>query len=253
MDIIRSSTNHDLEVIAAWLREEKLRGVHGNFYCNFNSLENSHARGELLVYVDGATDSPVAFQLGGLIHPGILAVKHDMRGRGIGRRLVEHCVERARAMNECILNIECTPPTSIPFWKRMGFKMLDPKAEHRLAYRFVEKRHELPTGGIPANVVIRFFQLEQMNKKGARPCKLSRPTATRTPDGIVHLDHQVLFYPGLYPNIIDAVVKIEVDGKLLCFEKAKYTLARGLGVQQCAHGFFIDRIDTSAVKETMPG
>jgi len=248
-DEIRTSTDADFKAIADWLREERSQGIHGNFYCNLNSVENSHARGDLLVYVDGPTGSPVAFQLGGLIYPGILEVRHDMRGHGIGRKLVEHCVERARARNECILKIECTPPTSIPFWKKMGFKLLDPKSDRNLAYRIVEKRHELPTGGIPANVVIRFFQLAQLNQKGARPCKLSRPAAIRTPDGMVHLDHQVQFCTELHPNIVDAVVRIDVDGQTLCFEKAKYPLAKCLGVQRCPHGFFIDHIDTSAANE----
>lgn len=251
-DDIRTSRDADFKAIADWLREERNQGVHGNFYCNLNSVENSHARGDLLVYVDGATGCPVAFQLGGLIRPGILEVKHDMRGRGIGTKMVEYCIERARARNECILMIECTPPTSIPFWKKMGFKLLDPKSDRNLAYRIVEKRHELPTGGVPANVVIRFFQLEQLNKKGARPCKLSRPAAVRTDDGIVHLDHQVQFCPELYPNIVDAVVRIDVDGQTLCFEKAKCPLARRLGVQRCENGFFIDPIDTSATKEQTP-
>ena len=251
-DEIRTSTDADFKAIADWLREERNQGIHGNFYCNLNSVENSHVRGDLLVYVDGATGSPVAFQLGGLIRPGILEVKHDMRGRGIGRKLVEHCVERARSRNECILKIECTPDTSIPFWKKMGFKLLDPKAERRLAYRIVEKRHELPTGGVPADVVIRFFQLEQLNKKGARPCKLSRPAAVGTRDGLVHLDHQVQFCTELYSNIVDAVVRIDVDGETLCFENAKYPLARRLGVQRCENGFFLDRIDASATKEQTP-
>ena len=83
----------------------------------------------MIVYVDGKTGSPVAFQMGCLLHPGILEVKHDMRGRGIGRKLVEYCIERARERNECILKIQCKPPTSIPFWKKMGFRLLDPKAD----------------------------------------------------------------------------------------------------------------------------
>ena len=245
-DEIRTSTDRDFKAIADWLRDEDRQGVADSFYCNLDAIESSHQKGRLLVYLDGSTGLPVAFQLGGLIHPGILEVRHDMRGRGIGRKLVEHCVERARASNECILKIQCKPETSIPFWKKMGFKLLDPKAERRLAYRIVEKRHELPTGGVPADVVIRFFQQGQMNQKGARPCKLSRPVAVRTDDGLVHLDHQVQFCTELYPNIVDAVVRIDVDGETLCFEKAKYPLAKRLGVQRCPHGFFIDRIDTSA-------
>lgn len=251
-DTIRQSTRRDLEIVTAWLREQERQGISDTFCCNLEVIEIGHSKGRLVVYVDGRTDSPVAFQLGGLIYPGILEVRHDMRGRGIGRKLVEHCIQRARERNECILNIECTPSTSVPFWKKMGFRLLDPKAARPLAYRIVDKRHQLPVNGVPAKVTIRFFRLEQMHTKGAKPCKLSRPGAVRTPDGMIHLDQQVLFYPALYPNIIDAVVRIEVDGNTLCFEKAKYPLARRLGVQQCAHGFFIDRIDPSAVPQVSP-
>jgi GNAT superfamily N-acetyltransferase len=251
-DEIRQSTDDDFKAIADWLRDEDKQGAPGSFYCNLEIIEASHREGKLLVYVDGTTGLPVAFQLGGLIGPGILEVRHDMRGRGIGRKLVEHCIEKARARNECILKIECTPPTSIPFWNKMGFKLFDPKAQRRLAYRIVEKRHQLPAGGVPADVVIRFFQLGQRHQKGARPCKLSRPAAVRTGDGLVHLDHQVQFCTELYPNIVDAVVRIDVDGETLCFEKAKYDLAKRLGVQRCPHGFFIDHIDPSATKEQIP-
>lgn len=251
-DEIRTSTDADFKAIADWLRDEDRQGIPGSFYCNLEIIESSHRDGKLLVYVDVTTGLPVAFQLGGLIYPGILEVKHDMRGRGIGTKLVEYCIERARARNECILKIECTPSTSIPFWNKMGFKLLDPKSDRDLAYRIVEKRHELPTGGVPANVVIRFFQLAQLNQKGARPCKLSRPAAIRTPDGMVHFDHQVQFCTELYPSIVDAVVRIDVDRETLYFEKAKYPLARRLGVQRCENGFFIDRIDASATKEQTP-
>lgn len=54
---------------------------------------------------------PVAYQWGGLLRPDILEVRNDMRGRGIGKELVEHCLALAADAGEDILYIQCKPST----------------------------------------------------------------------------------------------------------------------------------------------
>lgn len=66
---------------------------------------------QLLVCIDGVSGLPIAFQCGGLLDPGILQVRSEYRGKGIGRRMVEHCVKRALEMDECLLYIQCKPST----------------------------------------------------------------------------------------------------------------------------------------------
>lgn len=244
-DEIRTSTERDFKAIADWLRAQEDQGIADSFYCNLEIIEASHKKGEMLVYLDGTTGCPVAFQLGGLILPGILEVRHDVRGRGIGRKLVEHCIETARAKNECLLKIKCKPDKSIPFWERMGFRQINPEGERKLAYRIIDKHHDLPANGTPSKVVIGFYREDRQYSPEPQALQSSSPDAVRTVDGIVHLRRQVQFFPGIYSDVRDAVVSINVEGETLCCEKAKYPLPRKLGVQRCTNGYFIDRINTT--------
>jgi N-acetylglutamate synthase-like GNAT family acetyltransferase len=102
-DTIRRSTESDLQAIHSWLRKEDAQGVKDNFLCNWEIIERSHGQGRLTVYVDGHSGVPVAFQLGGLLHPGILEVRNDMRRKGIGRKLVDYCVAEVRNNDENFL------------------------------------------------------------------------------------------------------------------------------------------------------
>ena len=100
---IRRATPEDFKAVYAWLKEESTQGIHGNFLFNWSKIERYHKQGELLVYVDGTLREPIAFQVRGLIRPGILQVRNGFRGKGVGRKLVEHCVKKALKKNECLL------------------------------------------------------------------------------------------------------------------------------------------------------
>jgi GNAT superfamily N-acetyltransferase len=113
---IRKSRPQDLVAIEKWLKEEDAQGVHGNFLCNWLVIERSHRDGDLFVYIDGTLQQPIAFQVGGLLSPGILQVRSQYRARGIGRKMVDHCISVAEKKGEHLLYIQCKPSTSIPFW-----------------------------------------------------------------------------------------------------------------------------------------
>jgi hypothetical protein len=58
--------------------------------------------------------------------------------------------------------------------------------------------------------------------------------------------HSVWAEASFHTDVRDPVVRIEVAGRPLCFEKAKYKLAMGLGVGRSTNGFYVDRINLNA-------
>ena len=104
---IRKSTDADLRAIHTWLVDQDARNIPGTFLCNWEVTKEMHKKGKLLTYIDGPSGQSVAYQWGSLVRPGILEVRHDMRGKGIGRKLVEHRIKQAIKSNECFLVIQC--------------------------------------------------------------------------------------------------------------------------------------------------
>ena len=239
---IRRSTDEDIKFIHAWLIEQSSREIAGSFLCNWNLTERSHFEGGLLVYIDGPSGMPVAYQWGGLIQPGILEVRYDMRGRGIGRRLVERRISEVYKKDECLLFIQCKPSTSIPFWSRMGFTLLDRDNGENNAYRILEKSHQLPLEAQPVSVVIRFYPNSRKWCDSTPPIVSATPQAVRTTDNIVHLKDRVFFFERIYSGLRETVVEIIVDGDVLLCDRARDDEAAQLGMRRCTNGFYIDRV-----------
>src|SRR5476649_2554383 len=101
--LIQLSTDKNLEDIRAWLIEEDSRKVHGNFLCNWAVIVDAHERRRLLIGIDENSGLPVVFQLGRLVRPGILQVREEFRGTGLGKKMVEHCIALAVEDDEPLL------------------------------------------------------------------------------------------------------------------------------------------------------
>jgi GNAT superfamily N-acetyltransferase len=239
--VIRRSTDRDIRAIHKWLSDDAQSGVE-NFLCNWDLTKKSHKEGKLIVYVDSKSDTAVAYQCGSLCCPGILDVRHDMGRKGIGRKLVEYRIAEAYANDECFLHIQCTPATSIPFWQRMGFSLMEPGNRNQFAYRILEKKHTVPANAETVEVAIRFFPEDRKRDKKIPAYSISTPHAVQTSDGVVHLNERVSFFNLLLPDSRDPVVEIEVAGQLRYLDKAKYPEARQIGVKRCHNGFFIDQL-----------
>lgn len=236
---IRWSRREDLPKIRAWLETDDRQGVE-NFLCNWEIIEDAHRDRSLLVYVDDKTGDPVAFQVGQLIGPGILEVRNDFRRRGIGQKLVEHCVKLAGKRDCCCLYIQCNPASSIPFWKKMGFTLM-PNDETRHAYRVLPKHHELPVGR-PVEVKIQFYCEERRWDKNVPAYASAILEGVQTAENVVCLPERVCAFRKLCPEPSDALVEIATNGKTLYFDKAKYSEASNLGVRRCANAFYVDKI-----------
>src|SRR5689334_21963333 len=103
---IRKSTDADLIAIRNWLVDQNAKNIPGSFLCNWELIQEGHKKGKLLVYIDDESNQAIAFRLGGLLAPGILEVRYDMRGKGIGCELVRYLIARHRRRNEYILVVQ---------------------------------------------------------------------------------------------------------------------------------------------------
>lgn len=240
--LIRLSTDQDLAAVHVWLIDEGSRGVYDNFLCNWTVVVDAHVRRMLLVCIDEMSGLPVAFQLGGLIRPGILQVREEFRGKGIGKSMVEHCM--ALATNDCqpLLEIECKPETSIPFWMRMGFQLTKRKNGRNHAWRVVEKKLILPEQGKSADVVVRFFPESRDWSNDTPPYVSHLVVGKHDSSGVIHFYKRILFHEMEFLHEGDLFVEIEVDGKRVFHDKAKRDEAEELGLIRCRNGYYIDQI-----------
>lgn len=239
---IRRSQAADLPALRSWLEREEALGVQGNFFCNWSIIERAHRARELLVYIDRPSGQPIAFQLGRLLSPGILQVRSEYRRTGVGREMVEYCIQLALRNDQCLLYIECEPATSIPFWQRLGFTHLSGDKDKNYAYRVLEKPLQLPLpgAGAKARVCISFYPEERNWNATLPPYTSSTLDAMRLSDGTVHLDKRVLFHERAHGQCRDVVVEIEVDGQLLHLGKAKHQQALRFGLKRCKNGWYVD-------------
>ena len=225
--------------IRAWLEQQQRDKVHGTFLCNWGLTQRLHGEGKLLVYVDEAGE-PVAYQWGGLLQSGILEVRNDLRGRGIGKALVEHRLFEAVEAGEDILHIQCKPSTSIPFWERMGFELRPAADGTNYARRYMPRMLELPSAGLPVQVLVEWFPEERKWKPEAAAVRSQLIAGVLLDDDEVHLAERALCADDEVER--DPVLRVSVDGKEWYCDKAKYAVSDELGVERCRNGFYLDML-----------
>ncbi|MGZ9981106.1 GNAT family N-acetyltransferase [Bordetella bronchiseptica] len=237
---IRRSKDEDVEAIYKWLTEESSAGIEPNFLCNWGVIQSEHNDGNLLIFVDQTTDAAIAFLSGHLRTNGILQVKHDYKRRGVGRGLVEYCVERAQEYDESVLFVECNPASSIPFWARMGFKLASDDNNSNCAYRILERSFDLPERGREMSVTVRFYPEEKKWNKDVAACEETVVIGKQRSDGRIQLSRRISFPEGFYTEVRDPVVEVSVNDVIQYCDKAKYEESDARGVLRCRNGWFID-------------
>lgn len=239
---IRKSSDADLVEVLRWSKEDEADGE-TSFYCNRNVISHCHDEGELYVLAASETDQPVAFLANGRYEPYILSVKTDRRGEQHGYALALFMIDLWRATDACVIQFECAPETSIPFWQHMGFRMYRPDR----AYMLLPKAHELSPEGARADVKITFYPEQVKYGEDVAPFMTATPHAVRTGIGTISLAERVFVFEDLYRHDHkDIVVAIEVDGREIYRDKAKYQEAKSVGIRRDGHGWFIDEVRVTA-------
>lgn len=246
MNALRTASDDDMRAIRQWLEREDAAHVHGNFLCNWSVIEAAHKAGEVLVYLDDR-GAPAGYLTGTFGPDTILQVRDDVRGNGIGTRLVNACVESIERSGEPngLAFIQCAPEDSTAFWARVGFTILASPRGSVYAYRSIRQEHPLPPNNRAVSVAVVTYPEHREWKPDTPPERTDQPTARIRTDGVVELGERV-YILGLLPHHSsqDALVQIIVDGTAIYCDKAKRADAAKFGVQRCRHGFYLDVIDT---------
>jgi GNAT superfamily N-acetyltransferase len=123
IDLVSVPTQQHLDDLEAWLRREQEETGEG-FFCNWNIIQSCFDDNVLHC----AVQSGVAVALSvwersrGRAEMHIVTVRPDLRRAGVGRRLVEHTMAELQRDGVVVVEGECKPTTSEPFWRRLGFE-----------------------------------------------------------------------------------------------------------------------------------
>lgn len=243
MEVVKA-TAADLAAVLGWLEREYEHDGEG-FWCNRRIIESALEHGDL--WVIHRDDEPVAVQVGDYA-PDILSVRKDCRRQGLGDALFAASLRRAIDDNVNVLSIECSPHSSWRFWQRHGFERFGDLSEwgaitaRRILPRSFDISSDLPS----ADVTIGFYPEAATYGRGEVAAIAShRLRGGRLDDGAILLERRVIGLTADEPEGKDLVVKIEVDGEVRCFCKAKYEEAEDVGVTHDWKGgaYYIDAIE----------
>ncbi len=108
--------------IERWLRAER-QATDKGFYVNWSVI--ARAFNDERIYVLTVEGQAIAFLVwsiwGDEADFAILEVKPDFRRRGYGRRLAEETMRMFAKYGVRHVSVECEPPESEQFWRRLGF------------------------------------------------------------------------------------------------------------------------------------
>lgn len=227
-------THEDAAEILRWLKAV-FDVDHDGFWHNRNIVERAVDAEELWVIRED--DRAVAFLVGNYA-PDIINVRQDRQRRGLGEALFAAALARAEVANVVVLNITCMPPTSLPFWRRMGFEPIGPIPEWQEvpARRILGRTFALPADLPRVTVEIGFYPERAVHVDGVEPFELQTVSGAVATRGEIAVERRVI---GLSPDAGDLVVKLVVDDKVLCFDKAKYPGPEALGFWRTPDGAFV--------------
>jgi len=236
---VDNATKDDLNVIMGWLKREYKANGEG-FWCNHRMIKRCFK--DHCVWVARNNGEAIAFLAGDF---DILCVREDWQRRGIGTTLVNEAVTRVYNDGRNVINIECTPCTSLPFWEKHGFRRYGNHDFPILARRILSRIYSVPADLVRTSIVISFYEEEVLYKNSIEPIHMHELIGGMQDNSIVVLPQRIINCDN--PTRGDLVVKIEVDGREVFFDKAKRDRAKIIGIEQDRYGiFFIDKIRMSS-------
>lgn len=241
----RAATARDLAAIKVWLREEREQTGEG-FFCNWNVIADLFEKHEVFV-VDAAGD-PVAFLANEGAHHLIAEVRPDQRGRGYGRMIAEAMVEQSTAKGLSVIEIDCAPETSVPFWTRMGFTPVPSRRGFGGgAYACREIPRPLALGrGERVPFAVRFYD-EAGRHRGGEPFRAYQGEGELRDGRLVALPERAICYGPEVRHLLDCYARVDVNGRTVFMDKTKRQEAVALGVECDGGGIpFIEAIHLPA-------
>ncbi len=211
------------------------------FRCNWDSVRKGWERGQPLfvIVVNGEA-------VGFLDGTNILEIRPDMRGKGYGKILAEFMLSREFDEGSSVVVIGIAPPSAVTFWRdSMAFTVQEDRQWYGggiYAFKTLRRLFDLGEGErVP--VSISFYSEKQGHSSHPKPFKTFSGLGERLPDGAVQLPERVYGFNEKTEQIGDCFIGIELDGRKILFDKAKYDESEIIGVQSDKGGFyFLDRI-----------
>jgi GNAT superfamily N-acetyltransferase len=229
-DDVVPGTKENLDDVLGWLEREFTEGVN-DFWHNRRMLPEALYNDSFYVIREGA--EAVAFQLG-RYSPSIANVRSDRQGQGFGTALLEASVARARHDNVNILNVECSPRTSLTFWEKHGFERYGDLTDwgKLTARRILHRSHDLPEDQPRVRGRIEFYpeRVIYSRDEHVEPIAIHDLLGARLPDGAVMLERRVICSDETDRDGGDLAIKIVVDGAVRYIGKTKYDTAEEAGV-----------------------
>jgi GNAT superfamily N-acetyltransferase len=243
MDVQKATAN-DLAAVLGWLEREYAEDDGEGFWCNRSMIARALEDGDL--WVIRRDSEAVAFQVGDYA-ADIVSVRKEFRRQGLGDALFAASLDRATENNVNVLSIECMPRSSWPFWRRHGFERYGDMSEWGkiTARRVLTRSFDIPAGLLSADVAISFYPEAATYPRDVPPISVHQVRGGRLDDGAIMLERRVIGLCSDEPEGKDLAIKIEVDGVLRCFGKAKHDEAEEAGVTRDWKGgaFFIDVVE----------
>jgi len=118
-----SPTDKQVSEIEKWLIAERQKTGEG-FYCNWNIIKSSFGKNELATIL--LNNKTIGFATWGLTtnktaRIEIIEIKPTHRKKGIGKKLTTQLLNFLIDKDVCVVDLQCSPETSEPVWKRLGF------------------------------------------------------------------------------------------------------------------------------------
>jgi GNAT superfamily N-acetyltransferase len=255
---ILPATDATMDEVEIWLDEEETlyqaayevweKGEYNanipprGFRCNWKTVKKSWCEGKARVdvlLVDGQT-------IGFLNGTDILEIKPAFRKAGYGRVLADFMLNLAYDEGYSVVEIDIAPETAAPFWKQMGFSSVSARRGNGsgiYAYKVLPRIFRL-TDGKHVPYSVEFFSEDERYKEIPKPFAQFSGLGEYFPDGALQLPERAFCHQPMDAQHVDYFVKIEIDRRIIYFDKVKYEEGKQYGVERDA-GFvhFIDRIN----------
>lgn len=235
------ATSEDLSFVLSWLKEMNENDEEGGgLHFSASHIAQFQDAGNMWVIRKGG--KAVAFMAGGFDElDGITVVRSDMRRRGCAESLVQHAMDRMNHHDSSMAFIHFIS-SSREFWVGQGFTVCENlSAGDGFAYKMLPRAHSIDMSFPVVNVKIGFYVEVYSSGAEHRLIKEHFLRGVQTPDELVQLESRVAYFSGNRVANTDTVVKIEIDGQCLYFDKAKRLDAEAVCVGRW-NDIFIDEI-----------